>query len=189
MITERLRIAILMLGAVSASAQPRAIDTKASSITVRVFKAGLLSAFGHDHDMEAPIAAGSVDVEARQVELRVNAATLRVRDPKASESDRAEIQKTMLGPQVLDTQQYPEIIFRSTSADRGEQGGWAVHGSLTLHGQTRPVTVTVKEENGHYAGFAVLKQSDFGIRPIKVAGGSVRVKDELRIEFDLQMAH
>jgi hypothetical protein len=37
-------------------------------------------------------------------------------------------------------------------------------------------------------GNAVVKQSDFGIKPVKVAGGTVKVKDEVRIEFDIQLA-
>jgi hypothetical protein len=30
-----------------------------------------------------------------------------------------------------------------------------------------------------------LKQSDFGIRPISIVGGTVKVKDELKVEFDV----
>lgn len=186
--TTRLGVAALVLGVMAAGGQPRAIDTKASTMTVRVFKAGVLSAFGHDHNIEAPIASGTVDVAGKQVELHVSAAAMRVRDAKASDKDRAEIQQTMLGPQVLDVARYPEIVFRSTSAERGTQGEWSLRGNLVLHGQIRPVTLAVQEENGHYTGAALLKQSDFGIQPIKVAGGSVKVKDELRIEFDIQLA-
>ena len=47
---------------------------------------------------------------------------------------------------------------------------------------------TVREAGGHYVGNARLKQTDFGIKPIKVGGGAVRVKDEVRIEFDIQLA-
>jgi hypothetical protein len=32
------------------------------------------------------------------------------------------------------------------------------------------------------------KLTEFGIEPVKVAGGSIRVKDEIRIEFDVQLA-
>src|SRR4051812_45801718 len=85
------------------------VDTKTAVLIVRVYKAGVLSAFGHDHEIRAPIASASVDPEAHRVELRVDAAALRVQDPKASDKDRAEIQKTMLGPEVLDAERYPEI--------------------------------------------------------------------------------
>ena len=44
-----------------AGAQPRQIDTQNSTLTVRVYKAGLLSAFGHDHEIGAVVARGSAD--------------------------------------------------------------------------------------------------------------------------------
>jgi polyisoprenoid-binding protein YceI len=166
----------------------RAIDTANSTMTVKAFKAGMLSAFGHDHEISAPIASGKVDAAAKHVELRVNASALRVRDPKASDKDREEIQKTMLGPEVLDAEHHSEIAFRSTSAEQAGEGSWRVHGDLTLHGQTHPVDVEVKETNGRYVGSARLRQSEFGIKPVKVAGGTVKVKDEIVIDFDIQLA-
>jgi polyisoprenoid-binding protein YceI len=63
-----------------------------------------------------------------------------------------------------------------------------VNGSLTLHGQTSEVTVEVKETDGHYLGTSRFKLTDFGIKPVKVAGGAIRVKDEVGIEFDIQSA-
>jgi hypothetical protein len=50
------------------------------------------------------------------------------------------------------------------------------------------VSVNVRDAAGHFTGVARLKQSDFGITPIKVAGGTIRVKDEIQIEFDIQLA-
>jgi polyisoprenoid-binding protein YceI len=171
----------------AAHAAPRAIDTKTSTLTVHVGKSGAFSAFGHDHVVSAPIASGSVDTAARKVELRVEAGALRVQDPKTSESDRAQIQKTMLSAEVLDTAKYPEIAFQSTAAQDLGSGAWTVTGNLTLHGESRPVSVTVHEQNGRYTGAASIRQTEFGIKPVKVAGGTVKVKDELRIEFDIRL--
>ena len=170
-----------------AAAQPVGIDTQKSTMTVRVYKAGFLSAFGHDHQIAAPVSGGTVDVSARQVEVHAQAGTLRVQDADVSDKDRAEIQKTMLGPQVLDSERYAEIVFRSESAGAAGAGGWKVRGNLQLHGQSRPVEVEVREMGGHYVGSARFKQSDFGIKPVKAAGGTVQVKDELKIEFDIQL--
>jgi polyisoprenoid-binding protein YceI len=181
-------LAPALIAVVTARAESRPIDTEKSVMTVRVYKSGVLSAFGHDHEIAAPIAAGTVDASARHVELRIRAASLRVRDTKGSEKDHAEIQKTMLGPDVLDSERYAEIVFRSTSAESAGEGAWQVRGELTLHGTTKPVVVEVKDNGGHYVGTANLKQSDYGIQPVKVAGGTVRVKDEIRIEFDIQPA-
>ena len=168
-------------------AQPRQIDTRHSEMSVKVSKAGALAAFGHDHEISAPVGGGTIDAAAKRVELKISAGALRVRDPKASDSDRAQIQKTMLGPEVLDTDRYPEIAFRSTAAEPAGPNAWRVRGQLTLHGQTRPVTVDVRDAGGRYLGSIALRQTDFGIKPVKVAGGTVRVKDELRIEFQIQL--
>jgi polyisoprenoid-binding protein YceI len=187
--TSRFGAALLSLfPLLIARAEPRQIDTEKSVLTVRVFKSGMLSAFGHDHEISAPIASGTVDTAAHRVEFRAHAASLRVRDPKTSEKDRTEVQKNMLGPEVLDAERHTEISFRSTSAEPAGEGGWQVRGDLTLHGATKPVVVEVRESGGHFTGTARLRQSDFGIEPIKVAGGTVRVKDEVRIEFDIQLA-
>ena len=37
----------------------------------------------------------------------------------------------------------------------------------------------------HYHGATKLKQSDFAIKPISLFGGSVKVKDEVQLEFDV----
>ena len=184
---------IWMLGALSfayaaqANSQPRAIDTEKSVITVHVYKAGLLSALGHDHEIAAPIAGGSVDVNKREVELHANASALRVRDAKVSDKDRTEIQTTMLGSDVLDTENHKEIRFRSTGAEAAGTGLWKVTGELTLHGETRPVSMEVRERDSHYTGTCRFKITEFRIKPVKVAGGTVRVKDEVQIDFDIQL--
>ena len=187
---------VLILGLTSSlrsdTKQPTAggltIDTKKSVVTVRADTGGVFGAFGHEHEIVAPVASGHVDIGARQVELRVDARALRVRDSKISDKDRDEIQETMLGPKVLDSGSYPEISFRSTAAELRGPGGWMVRGNLSLHGQTRSVAVEVRERDGHYVGKSRLKQTDFGIKPVQIAGGTVRVKDEIRVEFDIQLA-
>jgi polyisoprenoid-binding protein YceI len=118
----------------------------------------------------------------------VQAAALRVQDAKASEKDRAEIQQTMLGPEVLDANRHAEIVFRSTAVEPAGAGAWSVRGTLSLHGATHPIAMEVREKEGHYVGNVLLKQTDFGIKPVRVAGGTVKVKDQIRIEFDIQLA-
>jgi polyisoprenoid-binding protein YceI len=161
------------------------IDPQKSSITVRVFKTGVFSAFGHEHEISAPIQQGSFTENAASVELTVDARKMRVMDKDVSEKDRTEIQQTMLGPKVLDSEKFPEIRFQSTSVERLGEGKWAILGDLTIRGETRPVKVRVEGQNGHYRGIAELKQKDFGITPVTVARGTVKVKNELRVEFDI----
>jgi len=176
--------AISMLWARNASAQT-AIDPQKSSITVRVFKAGVFSAFGHEHEISAPIQQGSFTENPASVEITVDARRMRVMDKGISEKDRADIQQTMLGPKVLDSEKFPTIRFRSTRVELLGEGKWSLLGDLTIHGETRPVKVRVEGANGRYHGTAELKQKDFGITPVTVGGGAVKVKNELRIEFDI----
>ncbi len=175
-----------LAGPAPASAQSRAIDVERSTLTVRVFKAGLFSFAGHNHEIQAPVASGSlVESGTPSVEFSVDARQLKVLDPQLSADKRAEVQKTMHSAEVLDSAQFPEIRFRSTSIEQAGEGSWTVRGHLTLHGQTQPVVVSVSGGNGHYRGTASLRQKLFGIKPVSVAGGAIRVKDELKIEFEI----
>jgi polyisoprenoid-binding protein YceI len=134
----------------------------------------------------SPIHSGTADTGSQPaVEIRVNVRELRVIDKDASETDRAEVQKTMLGPEVLDSEHHQEIVFKSTGAESVGQGKWTLRGNLTLRGQTRPVMVQVTMKDSRYPGEATAKQTDFGIKPPGKAG--VKAKDEVRIEFDVRL--
>jgi polyisoprenoid-binding protein YceI len=176
---------VVLPAALWAAVTPKEIDTQKSTMTVKVFKSGLFSAFGHEHEITAPIRQGSFSESERSADLTVDARQMKVMDKEVSEKDRAEIQETMLGPRVLDSGRFPEIHFRSTAVEPAGDGRWKVRGDLTLHGQTRPVTLEAQGQNGHYLGAVRLKQRDFGIEPINVGGGTIKVKDELRVEFDI----
>jgi polyisoprenoid-binding protein YceI len=176
----------MWLGVTSAYGQGKAIDVNKSSMKIRVFKSGAFSAFAHDHEIEAPIAEGKIDASGNpSVQLRVESSKMRVLDPEISADKRAEIQHTMQSDSVLDVEKFPEISYQSTAVTSRGEGHWNVRGDLTLHGKRQPVAVDVSLESGHYRGSATIKQSDFGIEPIRLAGGTVKVKDELKIEFDI----
>ena len=176
-------LSVLLLG-VDTSAQ-KVIDTQHSVLRVRVYKAGMFSAFGHEHAIRAPIQNGTFDEDNGTVDFVVDARALRVLDSDVSDKDRAEIQSTMLGSKVLDSSQFHEIRFHSTEVHRGGESKWTVQGELTLHGQSHPVKVDVERQDGRYRGSARLRQTEFGITPVTAAGGTVKVKDEIRVEFEM----
>ncbi|RPJ87553.1 MAG: YceI family protein, partial [Acidobacteria bacterium] len=156
-------------------------------MTIRAFKSGLFSAFAHNHEIEARGLEGEVVTsESQQVSLRIDTRKIKVLDPQMSADDRAEVQRTMEGPKVLDITRFPEIRFQSTSVTQKSPTLWQVSGNLTLHGQTRPVTFQVTGNGPRYSGQATVRQRDFGIQPVSLFGGTVKVKDELKIEFDIQ---
>jgi len=158
-----------------------------STITVHVHKSGLFSAFGHEHTVTAPVARARLDTKARTVEIVVAAKGMKVVDEDASAKDRAEIQSTMLGPSVLDTDKFPEIRFQSSHVEEIGGNRYRVKGKLDLHGVTKDLSFEVSRNvEGVYEGRTKLKQTDFGIQPVSAAGGTVKVKDELEIEFHIR---
>ena len=177
-------MALLAMGAGNARGAAQ-IDPQRSTLTVRVFKAGVFSAFGHDHEISAPIERGAFNEDSPSVELTVDARKMRVMDKDVSDKDRAEIQQTMLGPKVLDSEKFPEIRFKSTNVEAKGPGKWLVSGELTVRGESRPVKVEVHGKNGHYQGSAEVRQKDFGITPVSAAGGAVKTKNEIRVEFEV----
>src|ERR1700675_1316950 len=157
----------------AAPSEGREVDGPHSTMTVHVHKSGFLSAFGHNHEIQAPIQSGQVkESGSPSVELRIDARKLRVLDPEASDSTRAQIQETMMGTQVLDADHFAEIHFQSTGVERRGPDHWIVHGNLGLHGEDHPIAVEVTLKDERYRGSATLKQTDFGITPVTVAGGT-----------------
>lgn len=184
----RLRLYILIgLAALNLTAFPAGPaqnpESHGSKITIHVGKSGLFSAFGHGHTISAPIARLAIDPKSKTAAITVLTGEMKVVDPEVSDKDRAEIQATMLGPKVLDAEKFPEIKFTSSRIEETASGHFRVSGALQLHGVTKALTFPVTGTPEHYSGGTKLKQTDFGIEPVSVAGGAVKVKDEVEIEF------
>jgi len=163
---------------------PRAIDVQHSKITIYVYKQGFFSAFADNHTIDAPITSGRFDPASKSVELAISTAKIQVLD----QHYRDNVQKAMDG-QVLEISKYPTIAFRSTSIDDRDAKRWIINGDLTLHGTTRPITLqVVRSDASHFNGSATIRQTEFGITPIKVMGGAVSVKDEIKVDFDIVLA-
>jgi polyisoprenoid-binding protein YceI len=185
----RLSILALCAAIVAASplvAQERAIDTRRSTITIHVGKSGLLSAAAHDHTINAPISSGTIQESgAPHIEFRVETQNMTVKpEPKIDAKDQATIQRHM-EEMTLETQKFPEIAFRSSHIQKLADGQWKVDGDLSLHGVNKTISLTVKQTGESYATHTVLKQTDFGIKPISIGGGVIKVKNEVEIDFQI----
>jgi len=169
-----------------ATGQDLAIDSERSTITIHVDKAGLFSAAGHEHWISAPVSSGTIrESPSASVEFTVQTAKMTVKpDPKVDAKTQAEIQKDM-EDLTLETRKFSEIGFRSSSVSKAGDGQWKVEGALSLHGVTKPVSLAVKRTGDAYTAHTVLKQTDFGIKPVSVGGGLVKVKNEVEIDFQI----
>ena len=182
-------VAVVWATAAPPRAETRLIDAARSRVTVRVFKSGLFSAFADNHVINAHIASGTISEDAPlAVSLTIRSADLQVLDPNLSSDRRADVQARMLGPEVLDVSKFPEVSFASTTIAPGGPDRWQVTGRLTMHGHVGTITFPVVRTADTYRGDVALKQRDFGIEPIKIAGGAVKVKDEIKVEFEIAIA-
>jgi polyisoprenoid-binding protein YceI len=156
-----------------------------STITIHVHKAGVFSAFGHNHEITAPVVQVNVDAKAMSADIVVHAADLKVLDTDLSDKDRASVQQTMLGPKVLDAEKFPEIRFKSSRIEQTAPQHFRVMGTLELHGVKKPITLDMTGGPQEYKGKTRLKQTEFGIEPVSAGGGTVKVKNEIELEMDI----
>src|ERR1700675_1436689 len=172
------------------------IDAAASRFTGRAFAPGLLSGFGHNpvigvRDFSGEVNFSPDSLAASSVGITINAGSFEVQND-VSEKDRAEITRTM-NDQVLEVKRFPEIAFESRQVSGMKLGEslyvLKIESDLFLHGVTRPQTVSanvaLSEDKLRAYGEFSIKQSDFRIKLVSVAGGALKVKDELKLAFDI----
>lgn len=173
------------------------IDPRVSTFIVRAFATGLLSSFGHNPTIAIPDFQGEVQftssaLEEASLRIVIQAASLTVTDD-ISDKDRQEIERRMHG-EVLEADGFPEIIYEChqvSPIQKISEGQCAVtlNGELALHGVTRsqPVSarVAIKGDTLRASGEFSVRQSDYEIRPVSAAGGTVKLKDELKLSFDI----
>ena len=196
---KALACALALAGSLSLrAAGPRTftVEPDRSHAMIAVGKSGAFSFAGHTHEVEAPVTSGSVRLDPdtpskSDVKLVFNAAKMRVTGKGDPADDVPKVQEVMIGEQLLDVKKFPTITFESTGVTaKGAAPSMelTVAGRLTIRGTTRPVTapVSVRIEGAMLSatGKFLIKQTDFGIKPISV-GGVVKVKDELTITFTI----
>jgi polyisoprenoid-binding protein YceI len=172
------------------------INRSRSRLTIKAFASGLLSSFGHDPTFSARDISGELSFipdDPKSATLKINVRTNSIEvSGDISSKDRKEIEKTMR-EEVLQIDRFPEVRFESTGVE-GEkvfENQYRVHieGNFSLHGVTHPETieaqVTVNGDQVRAYGDFTLRQSDYGMKLVSVAGGTLKLKDELKFSFDI----
>ena len=159
------------------------------TLSVRTGRTGAAAKAGHDllihvTAWEATLTVGD-DSTATSIELDADAASLRVREgtggiQSLGDDDMASIHQT-IDDDVLKRR---GITFRSTTVTGGD-GRLTVEGELTLAGTTRPLAFDLDVgDDGRLSGVAVVKQSDWGMKPYSALFGALKVADDVRVEID-----
>lgn len=179
-----------------ASTHHYVIDARRGRFTVQAFAGGLLSAFAHNpkfaiRGISSDIRLDPEDLRAAALRMEIRADSLELLD-QVNDKDRREIEH-VTRDDVLETATYPTIVFESTSvsATRTADGQYSVglEGDLSLHGVTRrlkvPARIAFTGDTLRARGEFSLKQTDYRIKLVAVAGGAIKAKDGLKFSFDL----
>lgn len=182
------------------------IDAGESRLYVRLYRKGLLSPLSHDHVMVARGIAGRVMYHPQAIgqsslQLSVPVESLEA-DPPAlrrelglkgglDAEDRQEISETMLSEDYLAAAANPRIV---ATADQVRGAPPALELVLNLRIKqtqrdlTVPVEVEVSDDTLRARGTVRFLQSDFGVEPFSSMLGTLAVKDEVSVHFDI-VAH
>jgi polyisoprenoid-binding protein YceI len=172
------------------------LDAKTSQLTVQAFAEGLAGIA--DHRPQFSVREFSVELEFDPEELKggslrltAKTASLEIMD-EVSQQERKAIEQVMFGD-VLHPQRFPEVEFRTSQvvcSGVGENRYRAeVTGTTVLHGeenaQTMQAQLILVDGSLRAYGEFRLRQSDYGLAIASVAGGMLRIKDELKFTFFL----
>ena len=177
------------------------LTSSSGKLFVYTFKEGFLSAVAHDLLIDVTnfiikLNVSDASAQSASVEAEILANSLKIvcamKDGQRNydalkEKDKADIEEATF-KDVLHPPKYPIINFRSTDIQE-KDGTYHVKGELTLHGVTRPIEFDAKTTTGKdLKGKVTIAQKDFGIKPYKALLGTLKVKNEVDIAFDLSLS-
>ena len=165
-------------------------------VILRTGRAGLAAKAGHDLTIEITRWSALVEVPdeeaggvtAATITAELDLGSLAVREGTGgakplTDRDRGEIKKTMSG--ILGD---GEASFTSSRIIRTGARGGAVEGALTIAGKTQPVRLEVSEPGpGRYRGTGTVVQSAYGIKPYVGFFGALKLRDEVGVEFEVDL--
>jgi polyisoprenoid-binding protein YceI len=168
------------------------IDPAAGELRIRTGVAGRAAKMGH----RLTIAMQSWDATVRWAGDKPKSAELTVAvDSLAVISGEGGI-KPLAGPEKgvarsnalksLDAKKFPQIRFVADDIAKTEDG-YRLTGTTEIHGTARPqvVDLTVEDRGDTWmlSTQVSITQSDFGVKPYSLFMGSLRVADEVTVEF------
>lgn len=169
------------------------VNTQESKIEIHLFKGGFLGALGDNHLIALTHFSGKANLSQADgwtAYLSGDAASLEVIDPWGNPSERKEVQDTMLGPQQIDVSHFPSIELHSLSFDPVDHDAvWHLVANVKLHGVTRKVQFSLDcHEMGdrlQIQGKKMFKLTDFNIEPYSTALGTVKVKNDFLVTYNV----
>lgn len=163
------------------------VDASHSMMKFRVSFMGLTDVEGTFDDFNAVIFYNESDLETLRVILRINAASI---DTGSDFRD-----KDLRSERFFDAENYPEIVFKSTSVESSDEG-YTVNGKLTIKGIEKNVSIPVSHELNRttdtawgnvrigFTGSARLNRYDYNVTGGDNWGTNM-ISDEVQISFSI----
>jgi polyisoprenoid-binding protein YceI len=171
-----------------------ALGPETATLTVRTGRRGAIARAGHDLRIEVETWQATVslseDLSQTTLSLSADSHSLRVRDGSGGmqsldADDRAGISQT-IDEEVL---KGSAIVFRSREVSLADNGGLFVTGDLELSGTTHPIAFNLQiSDDGQVSGSAVVKQTEWGMKPYTALFGTLKVADEVHVSIDGRVA-
>ena len=171
------------------------IDPASSIVVIEVRRAGSLARLGHDHVVASHDVHGYVEPDSGRADLYITLDRLVVDEPELRKQARFDTEPTTeaiagtrrnMLERTLEADRYPYVAV----GVRRAAGAAAADVAIALHGTTRtmhvPLNVQESPETIAANGELALRQTDFGITPLSVAGGAIQVQDEVKLRFDIR---
>jgi polyisoprenoid-binding protein YceI len=143
---------------------------------------------GRFSDYDAAITIAETPEDSK-VDVTIQAASITTGDPGRDGH--------LTSADFLDVENYPTIAFASTKVRPTGSSTWNVDGDLTVHGVTKPVTLTVEfggvatdpwdNTKAFFSASTEFDRESFGLtwnQPL--AGGGVLVGKKVRVELEIQ---
>lgn len=153
-----------------------ALDASHTSVLFNLSHLGFSHYFGRFNTVE-----GTLEFNAAAPEKSTLAVTI---DVASIDTNNAELEGKLKGPEWFDAQKFPKATFTSTSIEKLSDTKGKLTGNLTLHGITKPVVLDVTfngagtnpfsaEQALGFSAQGDIKRSDFGIAAYLPAVGDV----------------
>ena len=167
-----------------------ALGPENATLTVRTGRRGAIAKAGHDLRIEVEswraTVSLSADLTQTALELTADSRSLRVREGRGGlqpldAEDRAGIGQT-IDEEVL---KGSAIAFGSREVALADNGGLFVTGDLELAGTTHPISFNLQvSDAGEVSGSAVIKQTEWGMKPYTSLFGTLKVADEVHVSVN-----
>jgi polyisoprenoid-binding protein YceI len=156
------------------------------TLSVRTKRTGAAAMAGHNLLIHVTSWKGTIELgDPATIALEADGSSLRVQEGSGGmqalqDEDKENIRQT-IDDEVL---RRAKIEFRSTGVEVAGSG-LHVDGELTLNGETRPLGFDLAlTADGRLEGTAVVKQSDWGMKPYTGLFGALKVVDEVEVAIE-----